>query len=947
MANLINDIDTQSPEWVKAKAYFSDNPNKAKYSRKKSGLDHSFMNIDGTVYAMANKKQGHLGEGYHAVVKLGQTQKGENVAIRIEGEGEVAAPQPDVYMVPKKVDIYNVPLKANEEVSFSSPEDRLNAIQVQKKLGRLVAAVQIDLPSPKIQKLANNTAVNANKKHYIVEPWIPGVQLAKHISSSPYKGSEALIIAKKCARALYEIHQQGIIHGDVHAENFIIDKDGKNINVEIVDFELSKILPPGEDSVIGTKRGRKNMMSPELEKHGRYSAASDVYALGKMLQDSFLIPIPKPLRELINKMIDEDPNKRPSISEIPTELAIINEDFGPKMDQFAKAANDRRNNVVKPEDNIGQSHLNSNLQSFIKYKNESYIGHRKNVPFTAEQIIDDNGNCAAWSFMYQIYRSNNKDSEFKDILKVLASWDKSKASLQSTDLPPSLQKYGTLENLFDSVSNNIAILQGTADFKKETNLGYRYFHRVSEYNLIKDIALNRELTSVVRSPNQHADMKSLAQHLLFLSNWKNASIQMLVQTDLGRHAVSLFVRDDGKFDYYDPNILGSSKTFDSAEECAKYIAMQTISPISDDPYRSFRLEYNILKFHNDIDASMEMLTTPNLKKSMPDYNFFNDLHYAVLENRPEDLTRLLQSNPELLILPDATEITPLEWAFHCKNADCFKILINAYKEAGNDIGLKDLTRADLERDEVAFLISQAGKGVLDPNIGEDNDDLLTATLKKGNAEDLTGLLAIDGFAFKNDADFLSTLSNIDLQKLKVLASNDDFMREKFDGKTALQHAITSKDVGGHGLTVIKTLLANEKHINNVDSKGRTTLMHAVLEDRLDVVQILLDNNADIKKKDKKGKTAEDHLLAKLNADPPPTPEKAKAYRDVIEALHGHHATKVLDTLKDNKENISPPVLHTQVQKTVLGQYRTTLNKTKENEIAPENPVPKSIKMSNK
>ena len=76
------------------------------------------------------------------------------------------------------------------------------------------------------------------------------------------------------------------------------------------------------------------------------------------------------------------------------------------------------------------------------------------------------------------------------------------------------------------------------------------------------------------------------------------------------------------------------------------------------------------------------------------------------------------------------------------------------------------------------------------------------------------------------------------------------LRDK-DGRTALHHALTSRDGGAYAIELIK----NGADVNALDKYGRTPLFYAVSINRRDMVKALLENGADPLKQDERGKTA--------------------------------------------------------------------------------------------
>jgi serine/threonine protein kinase len=91
--------------------------------------------------------------------------------------------------------------------------------------------------------------------------------------------SQALLLARNCAKALAELHSIGIVHGDFASENILVDADV--LDVKVIDFDItskvgSYILAGGNPDFITEE------MALAVTKH-RFKVESqfqtDLYAL--------------------------------------------------------------------------------------------------------------------------------------------------------------------------------------------------------------------------------------------------------------------------------------------------------------------------------------------------------------------------------------------------------------------------------------------------------------------------------------------------------------------------------------------------------------------------------------------------------------------------------------------------------------------------------------------
>jgi serine/threonine protein kinase len=89
-------------------------------------------------------------------------------------------------------------------------------------------------------------------------------------------------MAQEIARGLQFVHQQGLLHRDLHDGNILIDDGGHAL---IADFGLAR--PIDRDNTTGDTKGRPAFIPPERLRGGRgrgpFTEKGDVYSLGVIL----------------------------------------------------------------------------------------------------------------------------------------------------------------------------------------------------------------------------------------------------------------------------------------------------------------------------------------------------------------------------------------------------------------------------------------------------------------------------------------------------------------------------------------------------------------------------------------------------------------------------------------------------------------------------------------
>ncbi len=159
---------------------------------------------------------------------------------------------------------------------------------------------------------------------YLVLELLRGRALAAHLKQGALPLREALWIGVEVSKGLAHAHAQGVIHRDLKPGNVFLCDDGQ---VKILDFGLAQAF--GLRRVDG---GTRAYMAPEQRRKAPQDERTDVFALGVLLYQMLTGGLPFPadrdalpgsrrapgfastepaLEELIGKMLEADPVKRP------------------------------------------------------------------------------------------------------------------------------------------------------------------------------------------------------------------------------------------------------------------------------------------------------------------------------------------------------------------------------------------------------------------------------------------------------------------------------------------------------------------------------------------------------------------------------------------------------------------------------------------------------------
>ncbi|MFK7752226.1 MAG: protein kinase [Sedimentitalea sp.] len=187
---------------------------------------------------------------------------------------------------------------------------------------------------------------------YLLMDYVEGPGMDQRLKQGAMDAGDLMVIARRVSEGLRAAHTRNIVHRDLSPDNIIL-RDGDPGQAVIIDFGIAKDTNPGAETIVGNEFAGKYAYAAPEQLNGRTDARSDIYALGALLLANFrgappdignnpmevvtrkgepldTSDVPEPLKTLIDRMADPDPDKRlPSAAAV---LAFLDTPTGPGGD---------------------------------------------------------------------------------------------------------------------------------------------------------------------------------------------------------------------------------------------------------------------------------------------------------------------------------------------------------------------------------------------------------------------------------------------------------------------------------------------------------------------------------------------------------------------------------------------------------------------------------------
>ena len=115
---------------------------------------------------------------------------------------------------------------------------------------------------------------------------LSGETLAARLQKSvPFSQGETISIFRQMIAGVAAIHAAGVVHRDIKPNNVMLDQSGPDLHLSIMDFGLARLYA-SQTTVLtrGLVAGTPGYIAPELLRGDPPSQATDIFALGVLLQ---------------------------------------------------------------------------------------------------------------------------------------------------------------------------------------------------------------------------------------------------------------------------------------------------------------------------------------------------------------------------------------------------------------------------------------------------------------------------------------------------------------------------------------------------------------------------------------------------------------------------------------------------------------------------------------
>jgi len=174
--------------------------------------------------------------------------------------------------------VYRGEVKSNQQPVIVK---QLSAGATPEKIVRFHNEFRLAVQHPHL--IAAIDCFTANGMHYLIRPYITGVDASAFIRKKSISTTQLVSAANDILSAIQHLHTQGILHTDIKPSNIILSEMNGQLRAYLTDLGLARKINEPEQ-----RRPFALLYSPPeqvLQYHSLMNATSDIYSLGITLYE--------------------------------------------------------------------------------------------------------------------------------------------------------------------------------------------------------------------------------------------------------------------------------------------------------------------------------------------------------------------------------------------------------------------------------------------------------------------------------------------------------------------------------------------------------------------------------------------------------------------------------------------------------------------------------------
>ena len=370
---------------------------------------------------------------------------------------------------------------------------------------------------------------------------------------------QGLYLIRDILAGLAYAHQHDIIHCDLKPENILLHLNQEGWTAHITDFGVARLLE-NDNSYSGLgDTGSPAYMAPERY-YGKYSAASDIYAVGVILfelmsgkrpfsgmpgeimtahiSQPMVMPsiVPEVIRPIIKKAMEKLISRRYSsaldmLQDIKKAIIIVekNKYYLPRFIQHKLKILEQSLSIIK------EVKLNKNIKDIITIENILCLGFQHEIIYQVyEKEILTSKLKQQWRLKLKTDLVEFKNSSFQ-IYAVIKTNHQSHYALYSLSTKPSIRPVKILSGIGDITLNTIDSQDYWKAIIQDSNEKDQYYLKINNYLEKK----NRKIK--IKSPLPHQMIALDNSHIMILIKMNNTQTKVNILTRKGKFIYSLIL----------------------------------------------------------------------------------------------------------------------------------------------------------------------------------------------------------------------------------------------------------------------------------------------------------------------------------------------------------------------------------------------------------------------